>query len=159
MKKIIPLLLCLVCCFMSFGLSAQTQAPTQALNGKPVKIDKAQFFKYVYNYEKNPNQWTYEGTLPCIIDFYADWCGPCRKLSPILENIAKKYKGKLIVYKVDTEAQRELAAYFNIQSLPTVVFVPINGAPQAAMGLLPQEDIEQIIEDVLNISSTASKDI
>lgn len=159
MKKLIPLLLCLFCGMFLFQINAQVAAPQQAQNGKPVKVDKAQFLKYIYNYEKHPDQWTNEGTLPCIIDFYADWCGPCRKLAPILDNIAKKYKGKLIVYKVDTESQRELAAYFNIQSLPTLVFVPMNGTPQAAMGLLPQEDIEKIIEEVLNISTVAEKDI
>ncbi|MEG1586174.1 MAG: thioredoxin [Bacteroidales bacterium] len=156
-KIIIPLLL--FCGFFFFSLSAQVPLPQQAKDGKTVKVDKAQFLKYIYNFDKNPQQWTYEGNLPCIIDFYADWCGPCRRLAPILDKIAKEYKGKLIVYKVDTESQRELAAYFNIQSLPTIVFVPLDGAPQASMGLLSQDDLEKIIEEVLKISSTASKDI
>ncbi|MEG0947806.1 MAG: thioredoxin [Bacteroidales bacterium] len=159
MKRFIPWLLCIFCCSLFWQMNAQQAIPQQAQNGKPVKVDKAQFLKYIYNYEKNPQQWTYEGSVPCIIDFYADWCGPCRKLAPILEEIAKQYKGKVIVYKVDTESQRELATYFGIQSLPTMVFVPMNGTPQAAMGLMPKEDIEKIIEEVLKVSVTASKDI
>lgn len=159
MKKIIPWLFCVLFCSMVWPMNAQQAIPQQVQNGKPIKVDKAQFLKYIYNYEAHPDQWTYEGSIPCIIDFYADWCGPCRRLAPILEQIAKKYKGKVIVYKVDTESQRDLAAYFSIQSLPTLVFVPVEGTPQAAMGLMPKEDIEKIIEEVLKVSVTAATDI
>ena len=115
--------------------------------------------KDIYNFEKSPQEWIYEGKKPCIIDFYADWCGPCRKLAPIMSSIASKYKGEVIVYKVDTEAQRDLAAFFGIKSLPTIVFVPVNGTPQAAMGLMPEEDIEKYIESVLGINKVVKKDI
>ena len=94
-----------------------------------------------------------------MIDFYADWWAPCRKLHQILAKIAEEYKGKLIVYKVDTEAQRDLSAYFGIQSIPTLVFVPVNGAPQAAMGLMPQEDIEKVIKEVIGLDIPNGKDI
>lgn len=141
------------------GMHAQTAVPSQALSGKPMKVDKAQFLKYIYNYEKNPDAWIYEGNIPCIIDFYADWCGPCRKLSPILERVAKKYKGKLVVYKVDTESQRELASYFQVRSIPMIVFVPVKGTPQAVIGLVPKGNLEQIIADVLKIPSVNSTDI
>lgn len=159
MKKLISCLVCFFCFSFFMQLNAQTALPQQAKNGKPVKIDKADFLKYIYNYEKSPDKWVYEGSVPCIIDFYADWCGPCRRLAPILEDIAKQYKGKVIVYKVDTESQRELAAYFNIQSLPTIVFVPLNGTPQAAMGLMPKEEIEKIIGEVLKVTAAESTDI
>ncbi|MEG1616134.1 MAG: thioredoxin domain-containing protein [Bacteroidales bacterium] len=157
-KNLLFLFMLFFSCF-TMSLIAQEQGEQPVLSGKPIKVNKAEFIKLIYNFEKNPDAWSYEGTLPCIIDFYADWCGPCRKLAPTLEKIAKLYKGKVIVYKVDVEAQRELAAYFGIQTLPTVVFVPINGQPQAAMGLMPQETIEQIIQDVFQIAPKTQTEI
>ncbi|HEX3006290.1 MAG TPA: thioredoxin, partial [Bacteroidales bacterium] len=111
-------------------------------------LNKSTFQKMVFNYEAN-KQWKYEGTQPAIIDFYADWCGPCRQVSPIIEELAKEYKGKIVVYKVDTDAERELAQNLGIQSLPTLLFVPVQGRPQAAMGALPKEDLIKAINEVL----------
>lgn len=109
-------------------------------------ITKAEFLKKVWNYEKNPEEFKYEGKLPCIVDFYATWCGPCKRLAPILEEVQKEYAGKIIIYKVDTGVERELAAYFGIQSIPTVLWCPKNGKPLMTKGLLPKENIIQIIE-------------
>ena len=157
-KKKLSLWLFLLLSTFFLPLNAQSGGSNN-MNGKPIKVNKAEFMQYIYNFEKNPDAWSYEGTLPCIIDFYADWCGPCRKLAPILETIAKEYKGKIVVYKVDVEAQRDLAAYFAIQSLPTIVFVPLDGTPQASMGLLPEDTIVQIIQDLFKIEPKGEKEI
>lgn len=114
-----------------------------------VHIGKAQFLKQVFNYEKNTKDVTYLGTKPCIVDFYADWCGPCRKLSPILEELSKEYKGKIIVYKVDTDKEKQLAGELGIQSLPTLIFFPMKGKPIASQGYMPKEELKKIIDKEL----------
>jgi len=91
------------------------------------------------------------GNLPCIIDFYADWCGPCKAVAPVLEELSKEYDGKLNIYKVDTEAEQELAGMFGIRSIPSILFVPASGAPQMSMGALPKNTFEQAIHDVLKV--------
>ncbi|MCK9206529.1 MAG: thioredoxin [Salinivirgaceae bacterium] len=108
------------------------------------------FKEKVFNYEKN-QEWKFEGELPCIIDFYADWCGPCKMVAPILEELSKEYTGKVNVYKVDTEDQRELAGMFGIQSIPSLLFVPKDGQPQMAMGALPKETFKKAFKDVFNV--------
>jgi thioredoxin len=108
------------------------------------------FKQKVFNYEKN-KEWKYEGNLPAIVDFYADWCGPCKKLSPIIEEVAKEYKGKIIVYKVDTDVEKVLSSNMGIQSLPTLVFIPKTGAPQVSMGLISKETLVKAINDILLI--------
>jgi thioredoxin len=104
----------------------------------------------VFNFTDN-KEWKFEGDKPCIIDFYADWCGPCKMVAPILEELSKEYDGKLNVYKVDTEDQRELAGIFGIQSIPSLLFVPKAGQPQMAMGALPKETFIQAFKDVLKV--------
>jgi thioredoxin 1 len=113
-------------------------------------LTKETFKEKVFNFEANKD-WKFEGELPCIIDFYADWCGPCKMVAPILEELAVEYKGKLNVYKVDTEDQRELAGMFGIQSIPSLLFVPKDGMPQMAQGALPKETFEKAFADVLNV--------
>jgi thioredoxin len=113
-----------------------------------VYLTTEEFKNKVFNYTLN-KEWKYSGELPAIIDFYADWCGPCKMVAPILQEIAKDYQGKLIVYKVDTESERELAAAFGISSIPTLLFVPMTGQPQAAMGALPRQSFDKAINDVL----------
>ena len=113
-----------------------------------VYLTNESFKKMVFNFEAN-KAWKYEGTTPALIDFYADWCGPCRTLSPVIEEIAKEYAGKIIVYKVDTEKEKQLSQSLGITSLPTLLFVPVTGQPQAAMGALPKETLVKIINDVL----------
>lgn len=113
-------------------------------------LTKDEFKSKVFDYEKN-REWKYEGELPCIIDFYADWCAPCRIVAPVLEEIAGEYAGKLNVYKVNTEHEQELAAVFGIRSIPSILFVPKEGQPQMAVGALPKQTIEKAIQDVFGI--------
>lgn len=115
-----------------------------------VNITKQDFLKKVFNYEENKD-WKFEGDLPCIIDFYADWCGPCKMIAPILEELSEEYKGKINIYKVDTEAEQELAGAFGIQSIPSLLFIPKEGKPQMAQGALPKDALEGVIKDVLKV--------
>ena len=111
-------------------------------------LSKQTFLDKVFNYETN-KEWKYEGELPCIIDFYADWCGPCKMVAPILEDLAKEYAGKITVYKIDTEAEQELAGVFGIRSIPSILFVPKAGQPQMAVGALPKDSLIKAINEVL----------
>jgi thioredoxin len=111
-------------------------------------LTKATFQEKVFNYEVN-KEWKYEGDLPCLIDFYADWCGPCKMVAPLLEELAKEYEGKIHIYKVDTEAEQELAAAFGIRSIPSLLFCPKEGQPQMAMGALPKATMEKAIKEIL----------
>ena len=113
-----------------------------------VHLTAQDFKEKVFNYETG-KEWKYEGNLPAIIDFYADWCSPCKMVAPILEELALEYSGKIIVYKVNTENEQELASVFGIQSIPTLLFIPKEGQPQAAMGALPRQTFEKVIQDVL----------
>jgi len=115
-----------------------------------VNLTTEEFKNKVFDYDVN-KEWKYAGELPAIIDFYADWCGPCKMIAPILQEIAKDYSGKLIVYKVDTERERELAGAFGISSIPTLLFVPMTGQPQAAMGALPRQSFDKAIQDRLKL--------
>jgi thioredoxin len=108
------------------------------------------FKQKVFNYEKN-KEWAFEGEIPCVIDFYADWCGPCKMVAPVLEELSKEYEGKVNFYKVDTEAQQELAGLFGIRSIPSILFVPMNEQPQMAMGALPKESFVDAIKNVLKV--------
>ena len=118
--------------------------------GSPEHLNNATFKQKVFNYEKN-KEWKYEGDLPCIVDFYADWCGPCKRVAPILEDLSKEYSGKIRVYKVNTDEERELASAFQIQSIPTLLFVPKNGQPQVSMGAMGKEDFEKAINQILMV--------
>lgn len=118
-------------------------------SGKVIQLTKAIFLEQVYNYEKNPDKWTFEGDKPCIIDFYADWCKPCKMVAPIMDELSMKYKGQVTIYKVNTEEERELAGFFGIRSIPTVFFCPAKGDPQMAQGAMPKESYEKAITDFL----------
>jgi len=113
-------------------------------------LTKETFLAKVFNYEKN-QEWKYEGDKPCIVDFYADWCGPCKMVAPILEELAAEYDGKLNIYKVDTEAEQELAAVFGIRSIPSLLFIPMTGQPQMATGALPKDTFRKAFKDVLGV--------
>ena len=116
---------------------------------KTIHLTKAEFLQKVANYEANPDKWEYLGDKPCIIDFYADWCGPCKMIAPILEELAHEYDGQIYIYKVDTEAEMELASDFVIRSIPTLLFCPMDEAPQMAQGALPKDAFKQAIDQVL----------
>lgn len=111
-------------------------------------LTKETFLQKVFNYEQN-SEWKYEGDLPCIIDFYADWCQPCKMVAPVLEELSEEYSGKIHVYKIDTEVEQELAAAFGIRSIPSLLFCPKNEKPQMAQGALPKDALKEAINNVL----------
>ncbi len=114
-------------------------------------LTKETFREKVFNFEQN-TEWKFEGKTPCLIDFYADWCGPCKMVAPLLEELQKEYGDKLVIYKVNTENERELSAMFGIQSIPSLLFVPVEGQPQMAMGALPKSTFEKAISEVLHVN-------
>ena len=114
-------------------------------------LTKESFKEKVFNFELN-KEWKFEGKVPAIIDFYADWCGPCKMVAPILEELQAEYGEKLTIFKVNTEEQQELSSMFGIQSIPSILFVPLEGQPQMAMGALPKDTFKSAITDVLKVS-------
>ncbi|HYK55632.1 MAG TPA: thioredoxin [Flavisolibacter sp.] len=109
----------------------------------------AQDFKEkIFDYE-NEQDWKYTGDLPAIVDFYADWCGPCKAVAPVLEELSTQYKDRLVIYKIDTDKEMELSSLFGIQSIPTLLFIPTQGAPMMQKGALPKNILEQVIEEKL----------
>jgi len=111
----------------------------------------AQTFKEkVFDYENN-KKWNYKGTTPAVIDFYADWCGPCKMVAPIIEELSGEYAGKVTFYKIDTEAEQELASVFGIRSIPSLLFIPTDGQPQMAQGALPKDAFKNAISDVFKV--------
>ena len=108
-----------------------------------------EFLKKVWDFEKDPNTFNYKGKLPAIVDFYADWCGPCRRVAPIMEKLAEEYEGKLLVYKVNTDQERGLASAFQVKSIPMVLFIPMEGQPMMQVGALPEEGYRKVVEEQL----------
>lgn len=113
-------------------------------------LSKQVFIEKVFDFENN-EQWVFKGTKPAIIDFYADWCGPCKAVTPILEELDKEYQGLIDFYKIDTDQEQELTAMFGIRSIPTVLFIPVNDEPRIAVGAMPKEVYERAIEDLFQI--------
>jgi thioredoxin 1 len=113
-------------------------------------LTKETFIDKVFNFESKED-WKYEGELPSIVDFYADWCGPCKMVSPILEEISEEFQDKLNVYKVNTDTEPELAGAFGIQSIPSILFIPKDGKPQMAAGALPKASLLKVMKDVLSV--------
>ena len=113
-------------------------------------LTKETFKSKVFDYEKN-KEWKFEGEKPCIVDFYADWCGPCKMVAPVLEELSEDFNGKLNVYKINTEEEQELASVFGIRSIPSFLFVPVSGQPQMAMGALPKDTFIKALKDVLGV--------
>jgi thioredoxin 1 len=116
----------------------------------PEELTKKTFLEKIFNYEENKD-WKFEGNVPAIIDFWAEWCAPCRMVAPVLEEISAEYEGKINIYKVNTEHEQELAAAFGIQSIPSLLFIPVEEQPQMAAGALPKDAFVKIIEDVLKV--------
>lgn len=148
MRKIVLSLL-VVIAFAATACSQQSKEKSNS-NSTVIHLTNDQFKKLVFNYETS-KEWKYLGDKPAIIDFYATWCGPCKVMSPRIEEIAKEYAGKIVVYKVDTDKEQLLASNLGIQSLPTLVFIPRYGQPQASMGAIPKADIVKAINEVLFI--------
>jgi thioredoxin len=113
------------------------------------------FKEHIFDYSKE-EAWKYKGSLPAIIDFYADWCGPCKAVAPVLEELSSEYKGKLLIYKIDTDKEAELSSLFGIQSIPTLLFVPIDGNPMMQRGAIPKKAFQQVIEERLLMSNVRS---
>lgn len=142
--------------FSLFFINCKSENPASAdsksgSGSAVVKLTNETFKKMVFNFDINKD-WKYEGSKPAIIDFYADWCSPCRQLSPLVEEIAKEYVGKIVVYKVDTEKENILAQKLGISGLPTLLFIPAKGKPSISIGLLPKESLVKAINEVLLIN-------
>lgn len=116
---------------------------------KIINLTKTDFLTKVANYEANPNEWKYLGDKPALIDFYADWCGPCKAIAPVLEELAGEYNDEVYIYKVNTEEEQELAALFGIRSIPSLLFVPMNDSPQMAQGAVPKPELKKAINEIL----------
>ena len=113
---------------------------------KVVHLTKTEFLNKVYNFEKNPDVWKFEGNKPAIVDFFATWCGPCKALSPIMEELAEEYNGKVDIYKIDVDQEEELAAAFGVRSIPTLLFIPLKGKPVITQGAMPKAELKDMIE-------------
>ena len=122
----------------------------------PEELTKQTFQAKIFNYEQN-KEWKFEGNLPAIVDFWAEWCAPCRMVAPVLEELSKEYEGKINIYKVNTEHEQELAASFGIQSIPSLLFIPVDEQPQMAAGALPKDALVKIIDEVLKVTPVETK--
>ena len=143
-----------VSCSNSTETKAQSDKSSQstevvAEEGKTIHMNKEMFIERVMDFETNKEQWVYRGDKPAVIDFYADWCKPCKLIAPIMDELAEEYKGQIYVYKVDTQVERELASIFGIRSIPAVLFIPMEGKPQMSTGALPKETFKSAIDDFL----------
>jgi len=143
MKKSILIVLTII----AFGLTANAQDKTA--ESKVKHLTYKEFLSKVWNFESNPNTFVYKGKLPAVIDFYADWCGPCRRVAPIMEKLAKEYDGKLLVYKVNVDQEKDLSSVFNVTSIPMVLFIPMEGQPMKQVGALPEEGYRKVIEGLV----------
>lgn len=134
----------------NIAVDTNTRVNTNTNNGKVVSLTTETFKELVFDYSVN-NQWKFNGSLPCIIDFYADWCGPCKRVAPIMEELAKQYKGRVNFYKINVDNNPEVAQVFQVNSIPAVLFVPLNDKPQMAVGAMPKETYIKAINDVLKV--------
>jgi len=158
--KNIKTLLFLMAAIVAVSCSNSTETRAQAdmsaekndseiVEGKTIHMNKAMFLERVMDFEKNKETWIYLGDKPAIIDFYADWCKPCKMIAPIMEELAAEYKDQIYIYKVDTQVERELASVFGIRSIPAVLFIPMEGKPQMSTGALPKETFKDAIDNFL----------
>jgi len=127
---------------------AETESQNTGNDGGSVKLNKARFLAEVWDYENSPKEWKFKGTKPALIDFYADWCGPCKIASPILEEISKEYAGKVTIYKIDTQVEQELATVFGVSGIPAFLYIPLNGKPTMSSGIeRTKEDIKKMFQE------------
>ena len=143
MKKAILIALVIIATAMTANAQEKKNEP------KVKHLTYNEFLKKVWDFEKNPTTFEYKGKLPAVIDFYADWCGPCRRVAPIMEQMAEDYEGKLLVYKVNVSEEKDLAAVFQVRSIPMVLFIPVKGNPMMQVGALPESEYRETVEEFL----------
>lgn len=151
-KFLLPMLLLIVSTACSYSQSNQSKSSSKQKdkdNMKTIELTKADFISKVANYEVSPNEWKYLGDKPALIDFYATWCGPCKAIAPVLEELAKEYGDSIYIYKINTETEQELASVFGIRSIPSLLFIPMGEQPQMAQGAMPKEALKKAIDEVL----------
>ena len=137
-------------CAGNGGENKKSNEPTKEDNKmEVVSLNKAEFLKKVYDFEANPNDWKFEGKRPAIVDFYATWCGPCKALHPVLEELNKKDNGKVDIYQIDVDQKKELAAAFGIRSIPTLLLIPMKEEPRITQGALPKDQLKKAIDEFL----------
>lgn len=137
-------------CAGNGGENKKSNEPTKEDNKmEVVSLNKAEFLKKVYDFEANPNDWKFEGKCPAIVDFYATWCGPCKALHPVLEELSKEYSGKVDIYQIDVDEEKELAAAFGIRSIPTLLLIPMKEEPRITQGALPKDQLKKAIDEFL----------
>ncbi|MDD4919354.1 MAG: thioredoxin [Bacteroidales bacterium] len=147
--KTIIIFLAMLPVLLAFGDNEGVSENTKENKTKIMELTKDEFIKRVYNYEANPNEWKYEGDKPCVVDFHATWCAPCKMLAPSLEELNQEFNGQINIYKVDVDKSPELAAIFGVRSVPTLLWIPINGKPSITQGALPKSQLESIIKNTL----------
>ena len=143
MKKAILIALVIIATAMTANAQEKKNEP------KVKHLTYSEFLKKVWDFERNPTTFEYEGKLPAVIDFYADWCGPCRRVAPIMEQMAEDYEGKLLVYKVNVSEEKDLASVFQVRSIPMVLFIPVKGNPMMQVGALPESEYRETVEEFL----------
>ena len=151
-KFLLPILLLIVSTACSFGQNKQEKANNNQkgnVSMKTIELTKEEFLSKVANYELSPNEWKYLGDKPALIDFYATWCGPCKAIAPVLEELAKEYGDSIYIYKINTEKEQELSSVFGIRSIPSLLFIPMGEQPQMAQGAMPKDALKKAIDEVL----------
>ena len=143
MKK--NILIAMVILAAAFTANAQDKKE----ESKVKQLTYKEFIKKVWNFENNPNTFIYKGDLPAVIDFYADWCGPCRRVAPIMEKMAEEYEDRLLVFKVNVDQEKELAAAFQVKSIPMVLFIPLEGQPMMQVGAMQEAEYKKVVEEKL----------
>lgn len=140
------LILTLTLLLLTLGAAASNE---EEKTMKAINLTKQDFIDKVMDYKSNPSEWKYKGDKPAVIDFYASWCGPCKMMAPIMDELAKEYEGEVYIYKIDTEAEMELSQLFGIRSIPSILFVPMDGQPMMMQGAMPKAELKKIIEEKL----------
>lgn len=151
MKKVLSLVALTLISTFTFAannVSKANQNKNEVKSGEVIVMNKEIFVNNIFDYE-NSKEWKYKGNKPAIIDLYADWCGPCRMTAPIMKSLAKEYDGKIIIYKVNVDKEKELAALFNATSIPLFVFIPMDGEPQLFRGAADKATYKKAIDQFL----------
>lgn len=134
---------------LAFVLALPLFAQQEKKDDPVIQMDELMFLTRVFDYKHEGTEWKYKGDKPCIVDFYATWCAPCRMIAPTLKDLAKEYQDSIYVYKVDVDKEKELSAAMGIQSMPTIVFIPVKGQPQVIVGAADKNTFRRAIKEVL----------